>query len=190
MWSVMTRRRRHLGAGLAVVAPVISLTLLVMFITVSTSNREFTFWQTHGQPLQAHAGVDVLLLQLGVVALAVVVKLGEHVVPDLHIPVAVAAHGAAGLAAAVLGAPVIVDLGAGAAGAGAVLPEVVLLAEAEDPLRGNADLSSFQMRKASSSAGVVSLPANTEGYSRSGSRPTHSGAGEELPGPVDGVLLK
>ena len=35
--------------------------------------------------------------------------------------------------------------------------------------------SSRQMAKASSSAGVVSLPANTEGYRRSGSRPTHSG---------------
>ena len=64
-----------------------------MFITVSTSNRESTFWQTHGQTLQTHAGVDVLLGQLGVVALAVVVELGEDVVPDLHIAVAVAADG-------------------------------------------------------------------------------------------------
>ena len=61
-------------------------------------------------------------------AVAVVVELGEHVVPDLDVPVAVAAHGAAGLAAAVLRSTVIVDLGAGAAGAGAVLPEVVRLA--------------------------------------------------------------
>ena len=36
-------------------------------------------------------------------------------------------------------------------------------------------ISSFQMRKASVSAGVVSFPAKTEGNSRSGSRPTHSG---------------
>ena len=93
-----------------------------------------------GQPLQAHAGVDVLLLQLLVVALAVVVELGEHHVPDLDIPVAVAAHGAPRLAAAPLLPTVVVDLGAGAAGAGAVLPEVVRLAELEDALGGDADL--------------------------------------------------
>ena len=81
-----------------------------------------------GQPLQAHAGVDVLLGQVGVVAMAVVVKLGEHVVPNFHIPVALAANAAVRLAAAVLLAPVEVDLRAGAAGAGTVLPEVVLFA--------------------------------------------------------------
>ena len=93
-----------------------------------------------GQTLQAHAGVDVLLLELGVVVLAVVVELGEHVVPDLDVAVAVAADGAVGLAAAVLGAAVIVHLGAGAAGAGAVLPEVIGLAEAENALGGDADV--------------------------------------------------
>ena len=59
---------------------------------------------------------------------------------DSHIAVAVAAHGAAGLAAAVLGAAVVVDLGAGSAGAGAVLTEVVLLSELEDALGGDACL--------------------------------------------------
>ncbi|CDB30015.1 uncharacterized protein BN490_01226 [Firmicutes bacterium CAG:137] len=94
----------------------------------------------HSQPLQAHAGVDVLLGQFGVVAVAVVVKLGKDVVPDLHIPVAITAHSTAGLAAAVLLPPVIVDLGAGAAGAGAMLPEVVLFAKPEDPVRRDAHL--------------------------------------------------
>ena len=89
--------------ALAVGAPVSAVTRLVMFMTVSTSNRQSHALARHGQTLQAHAGVDVLLGQLGVVAVAVVVELGEDVVPDLHIPVAVAAHGAAGLAAAVLG---------------------------------------------------------------------------------------
>ena len=93
----------------------------------------------HGQTLQAHAGIDVLLHQLGVVAVAVVVKLGEHVVPHFHVPVAVTAYGAVGLAAAVLLAPVIVNLAAGTAGAGAVLPEVVRLAKPENPLRRDAD---------------------------------------------------
>ena len=92
------------------------------------------------QTLQSHAGVDILLHELGVVAVAVIVELGEHVVPDLHIAVAVAADRAAGFAAAVLLAAVIVDLGAGAARAGAMLPEVVLLAEAEDTVGRDADL--------------------------------------------------
>ena len=83
-----------------------------------------------GQALQSHARVDVLLHQVGVVAAAVVVKLGEHQVPHLYKAVAVAAHAAGGLAAAVLLPPVEVDLRAGAAGAGAVLPEIVLFAQA------------------------------------------------------------
>ena len=94
----------------------------------------------HRQTLQTHAGVDVLLLELGVVAVTVVVELGKDVVPHLNIAVAVAADRAAGLTAAVLRAAVVVNFGAGAAGAGAMLPEVILLAEAEDALGGDADL--------------------------------------------------
>ncbi len=72
--------------------------------------------------------------------MAVVVELGEYVVPYLHVAVTVAADGAARLAAAVFGTAVVVDLRARAARTGAMLPEVVLLAEAEDTLRCNADL--------------------------------------------------
>ena len=93
-----------------------------------------------GQPLEAHACVDVLLLQLGVVVVAVVVKLREDHVPDLDISVAVAADRAAGLAAAVLRTAIIVNFGARAARTGAMLPEVVLFAELEDALLRNADL--------------------------------------------------
>src|SRR5699024_2501385 len=87
-----------------------------------------------GEALKAHAGVDVLLGELGVVPLPVRVELGKDVVPHLDVPVAVAANGAGGLAAAVFLAAVVVHLAARAARAGAVLPEVVLAAEAEDPL--------------------------------------------------------
>ena len=140
MWSVMTRRDTSRLFALAVVRAG-QLADLVGDVHDGIDIEEAVYILAHaGQTLQAHAGVDVLLLELGVVVVAVVVELGEHVVPDLDIAVAVAADGAAGLAAAVLGAAVIVDLGAGAAGAGAVLPEVVLLAEAEDPLGGDADL--------------------------------------------------
>jgi len=74
------------------------------------------------------------------VALAVGIELAEHEVPDLHIAVAVAAHAAGRLAAAVLRAAVKVDLGAGAARAGAVLPEVVFLAQTDHVVRGDAHL--------------------------------------------------
>ena len=71
-----------------------------------------------GQTLQAHAGINVRLGQQLIVALAVGIILTEHEVPDLHEAVTVAADAAGRLAAAVLQAAVIVDLRAGAAGAG------------------------------------------------------------------------
>ena len=93
-----------------------------------------------GQALEAHAGVDVGAGQPLIVALAVRIELAEHQVPDLHKAVAVAAGAAGGLAAAVLDAAVEVDLGAGAARTGAVLPEVVLLAHADHVVGGDAHL--------------------------------------------------
>ena len=94
----------------------------------------------HGQTLQTHAGINILVLQIGVVALAVVVELGEYDIPYLAETVAVAAYMAVRLAAAVLLASVIVNLGAGAAGTGAVLPEVIFLAEAVNALGRNSHL--------------------------------------------------
>ena len=94
-------------------------------------------------PLEAHAGVDVLLRQL---ASDVEVVLGadgrqlvlhEDEVPELQ--VAVLVDGRAALAA-VLGAAVEVELAARATGAGNPhVPVVVELAAAGDPLRGHAD---------------------------------------------------
>ena len=143
----------------------------------------------HGQTLQTHAGVDILLLQLGVMVVAIVVELGEHHVPDLHVPVAVAAHGAAGLAAAVLLTTVIVDLGAGAAGAGAVLPKVVRLAELEDPVLGNTDL--LMPDAEGLIVGGGSLVAGEHGGIQTVGVQTHPfGAGQEFPRPVDGLFLE
>ena len=68
------------------------------------------------QTLQSHTCIDVLLDQIGIVAVAVVVELGEYHVPDFHVSVALAAYGTVRLSAAVLFAAVKVDLGAGAAG--------------------------------------------------------------------------
>src|SRR6185437_10592053 len=97
-----------------------------------------------GEALEAEAGVDVLGRQvaedLEVVlagALAPLV-LHEDEVPDLQVPLAV--DGRAALLA-VGGAAVVVDLGAGSARPGhAHGPEVVLLAQALDPLGRDPDL--------------------------------------------------
>ena len=90
-----------------------------------------------GKTLQSHAGVDIRMFHRRVVALTVAVELGKHDIPEFHIPVAVAAHAAGRGAAAVLFPAVKVDFGAGAAGAGAMLPEIVLFAQADNVGRVN-----------------------------------------------------
>ena len=142
-----------------------------------------------GQPLQPHAGVDVLLLQLGVVVVPVVVELGKHHVPNLDIAVALTAHGAPGPAAAVLLAAVIVDFGAGAAGAGAVLPEVILLAELEDALGGDADLLVPDAERLVVGGGGL-IAGKHGGVQAAGVQPHPLRGGQKLPGPVDGLLFK
>ena len=94
----------------------------------------------NGQTLQTHAGINVGSGQQLIVALAVSIVLAEHKVPDLHEAVAVTADTAGGLAAAVLQAAVKVNLRARAAGAGAMLPEVILLAQTDHVILGDADL--------------------------------------------------
>ena len=69
-----------------------------------------------GKTLKSHTRIDILLSELGIIALAVVVELGEYVVPDLHKSVTVTAGLTVGAAAAELLAAVKVDLRAGAAG--------------------------------------------------------------------------
>ena len=136
-----------------------------------------------GQTLQAHAGINVGACQTLVVALAVSVELAEHEVPDLHIAVAVAAHAAGRLAAAVLGAAVKVDLRAGAAGAGAVLPEVVLLAQTHHVVRGNANLLGPDI------VGLVVLLIHRDVQTVLGdSHPLI--AGQELPCPRNDLVLE
>ena len=72
--------------------------------------------------------------------MAIVLKLGEYVVPYLNVTVALTAYGTARLAAAILLAAVIVDLGTRTARTCAMLPEVILFAEAEDLLSRNTNL--------------------------------------------------
>ena len=82
-----------------------------------------------GKTLKTHAGIDVGMVKRSVVAVAVVLKLGENEVPDLDKTVAFAADVTVGLAAAVFVAAVKIDFRTGTAGTRTVLPEVVLLAE-------------------------------------------------------------
>ena len=94
-----------------------------------------------GQTLQSHTGVDVGMIQRRIVARAVAVELGEHEVPKFDIAVAVAAHAAGGRTAAVFLAAVKIQFGAGAAGTGAVLPEVVLFAQTNNMVGSYAHLT-------------------------------------------------
>ena len=64
----------------------------------------------HRQTLKSHAGIDIFLLQLRIISLAVIVKLGEHIVPDFHIAIAVAAYRTARFPTAVFLSPVIINL--------------------------------------------------------------------------------
>ena len=88
---------------------------------------------------QTHTGVYVFGGKLRIIAVAVIIELRENVVPDFHIAVAIAAGLAIGLSAAVFFTAVKIDLRAGTAGTGAVLPEVVLFAEADDMILSYAD---------------------------------------------------
>ena len=113
--------------------------------------------------------------------MAVVVKLGKYVVPDLHVAVAVAAYGTTRLAAAILLASVIIYFGTGTAGACAVLPEVILLAEAEDPLCRNPDFLIPDVER------LVVLQVN--GRIQTILVQSHH-LGQELPGPVNRLVLE
>ena len=142
-----------------------------------------------GKALEAHAGIDVFLLEFGVIAVAVVIELGEDDIPDLDIAVTVAADGAAGLAAAVLLAAVIVNFRARAARSGAMLPEVILLAEAEDAVFGDAD------HVAPDGEGLVicggRLVAREDGRIEAVRlKADPLGAGQEFPCPGNGLLLE
>ena len=85
-----------------------------------------------GKALKTHSGVDVGVVEGGVCSISVGIKLGEHKVPDLDIAVAVTAYGAGWLSAGIFFSAVEMYFRAWTAGAGAVLPEVILLAQSYD----------------------------------------------------------
>ena len=91
----------------------------------------------NGQTFQPHTSIDVLLLQLAIIAFSVVLKLGEHVIPYFHVTVALTSDGTSRFAAAVFFTAVIVNLRTRTARTCAVLPEVVFFSETEDSVSRN-----------------------------------------------------
>ena len=134
-----------------------------------------------GQTLQTHTGINILLLQLRVIAVAVVIELAKHIVPKLYIPVALAAGAAIRRAAAILFATVKINLRAGAAGAGAVLPIVVFLTQTHNVAGINAVLLCPNLE----SLVVVLINGHIQLVLR---HFQHLGA--ELPSPSGGLFLK
>ena len=136
----------------------------------------------HGRDaLEPHAGVHRGLRQWRHPAVGGALELHEHQVPDLDVAVAVLV-GAARRAAGDLGAMVVEDLGAGAAGTGvAHRPEVRLLAQAHAALGGHADLLDPDLLGLE----VVLEHRDPELLAR---QREHSG--QELPGEADRVVLE
>ena len=92
------------------------------------------------ESLKSHTRVDIGVFKVAVVALTVAVKLCENEVPELCISVAITTDLTIGITTSVLLASVKINLGAGAAGTCAVLPEVVCLAKSYNALGCNANL--------------------------------------------------
>ena len=142
----------------------------------------------HGaEALEPHAGVDRRLRQRAAIAGRHLLELHEHQVPDLDPAIAVAGRALA-LAprrldrAVNLGALQVMDLAAGAAGAGlAHGPEVVLVAQADDAIVADAgDLLPEHARLVVGLVNGVDQPVGLDGV----------GLGQELVGEGDGVGLE
>ena len=100
-----------------------------------------TPWRIARRPLEAHAGVDVLLRERRDRAVGVELELHEDEVPELEVPLARAARRALRSPAAERLAAVVEELGVGPARPGAAdRPEVVGAVEADDALGRHPDL--------------------------------------------------
>ena len=115
-------------------------------------------------------------------AVLALVELHEDEVPQLDEAVAPLLDEREGLARLDVGAEVVVELGARAAGAGVAHgPEVVLLAVAEDPVLRDADLLGPEAERLV----VVEIDRGVEAVLRQAEDP-----GDEVPGEGDGLLLE
>ena len=140
----------------------------------------------HGnQPLESHAGVHAGRGQQGTRAVRRLVVLHEHQVPHFQPALAAVVEEDAAIgpaAGAGFGAPVVVQLAGGAAGAGvAHRPEVGLLAHAHDALSRQADLVTPDRE------GIVVVAE----HGRHQPLPVDAvDAGQTVPGEVDRIALE
>jgi hypothetical protein len=79
------------------------------------------------------------MFKFGIGAVTHIVKLGENIVPDFHISVALTTRLTVGGAATVFNTAVEINFRTGAAGTCAMLPEVVGLAKLYNSFFGNTD---------------------------------------------------
>ena len=89
--------------------------------------------QYEGQTLQPGAGIDIFLLQGGIAAVSLLIKLGKNEVPYFQEAVTVATHLATGAAAAVFRPQVIIDLRTRAARPQADFPKIIFFPQAVYP---------------------------------------------------------
>ena len=135
-----------------------------------------------GDALEAHAGVDGRPRQGPEDAVGALVELHEDEVPELDKAVAPLFDQTEGIARLDVRPEVVVDLGTGAARPGiAHGPEVVLLAVAEDPLPGDADL----LGPEAEGLVVVEVDGGVEAVLGQGEDP-----GDEVPGVGHGLALE
>ena len=93
-----------------------------------------------GQALQPHARINIRMFHRRVVSLSIAVKLGKNHIPEFDIAVAFASNAASWLSTAILFAAVKIDLRTRSAGAGTMLPEIILFPHSYNALRCDANL--------------------------------------------------
>ena len=138
--------------------------------------------------LQAHAGIDVLLLHRNVLALAVLVVLHEHVVPDLHEAAAGAGRGAIRAAGRLIADDEHLGVRAARAGLARRAPPVVLSVQEIDVLRLDALRHPVAGGLVVTRDVVLALEHGERQLVLVKAQVLR--AGQELPGPGDHVLLE
>ena len=93
----------------------------------------------HGKTLQSHTGIDVFLNQIRIMPVPIVVELREHNIPYLNKTVSFTAHHVF-RSGSVLFSTVVVNLRAGTAGTGTMLPEIVFFSKTVHTLSRNTEL--------------------------------------------------
>ena len=133
------------------------------------------------ESLETHAGIDILILQLRIMAIAIPIKLGKYIIPDLNETVTVTAHLTAGLTAAVFLTAIIIDLGTGTTGTCPMLPEIICLSHTVNPVCRNTDLlipDIISLIILLIDRRIETVRIKTDNFS------------EELPGPGNRLMLK